>query len=112
MYTLVFSRIIHEDIDSSYIYIKETLKAPGAAENLIKEIIEKLNYIKESPYTRPLVSEGYLASLGIRSIKIKNYVLYYTVDEKNENVNVIRFFYNKRDWIKLLKEKTIEELFG
>jgi plasmid stabilization system protein ParE len=112
MYTLVFSKIIHEDIDSSYTYIKKTLEAPWAAENLIKEIIEKLNYIKETPYTRPLVPEDYLASLGIRSIKIKNYVLYYTVDEKNENINLIRFFYNKRDWIKLLKEKTIEELFG
>jgi plasmid stabilization system protein ParE len=111
MYTLVFSKIIHEDIDSSYNYIKETLEAPQAAENLIKEIIEKLNYINETPYTRPLVLDDYLASLGIRSIKIKNYVLYYAIDERKKRINVIRFFYNKRDWVKLLKERTIEELF-
>jgi mRNA-degrading endonuclease RelE of RelBE toxin-antitoxin system len=99
MYILVFSKIIHEDIDSSYIYIKETLEAPQAAENLIKELIEKLSYIKETPYTRPLVQDkylaSYLASLGVRSIKIKNYVLYYNVEEENKSINVIRFFYNE-----------------
>jgi plasmid stabilization system protein ParE len=110
MYTLFFSKVIHEDIDSSYAYIKETLESPHAAENLIKDIVEKLDYIKKTPYTRSLVHDNYLASLGIRSIKIKNYVLYYNVEEEKKSINVIRFFYNKRDWIKLLKEKTLEEL--
>ena len=110
MYALIYSKIIEEDIDSSYTYIKEKLEAPQADENLIKEIIEKINYIKKTPYTRPLVHDGFLASLGVRLIKIKNYVLYYSVDEERKNINDIRFFYNKQDWIKLLKEKTIEEL--
>jgi hypothetical protein len=47
MYSLNFSKIIHEDIDSSYKYIAETLEAPKAAENLVEEIIQKLNYIKK-----------------------------------------------------------------
>jgi hypothetical protein len=37
-------------------------------------------------------------------------VLYYSGEE--ENINVIRFFYNKRDWVNLLKEKTIEEFMN
>jgi hypothetical protein len=49
MYLLNFTKIIHEDIDSSYKYIAEKLGAPKAAENLIREIIEKLNYNKKSP---------------------------------------------------------------
>ncbi|MDR2588817.1 MAG: type II toxin-antitoxin system RelE/ParE family toxin [Spirochaetales bacterium] len=110
MYALVFSKVIREDIDSSYTYIKETLEAPHAAENLIKDIVEKLEYIKKTPYARSLVHDNYLTSLGIRSIKIKNYVLYYNVEEEKKSINIIRFFYNKRDWIKLLKEKTLEEL--
>jgi plasmid stabilization system protein ParE len=110
MYLLNFTEIIHEDIDSSYKYIAEKLDAPGVAEKLIEEIIEKLNYIKETPYTRPLVQDNYLASLGIRSIKVKNYVIYYNVDEDEKRINVIRFFYNKRNWINLLKEDGIEYL--
>jgi len=37
-----------------------------AADNLIKEIIECLNKIKENPNSRPLVRDKYLASLGYR----------------------------------------------
>jgi len=110
MYKLIFSEIIDEDINSSYNYIKNILEAPIAAENLINELLEKLTYIKVKPYSRPLVHDKYLASLGIRSIKVKNYVVFYNVeeDEKYKNgksINVIRFMYNKRDWSNILKEK-------
>ena len=102
MYELVFSKIIYEDIDKSYNYIKKILEAPKAAENLIEELLDKLNYLKETPYTRPLVQDKFLASLGIRSIKVKNYVLYYSTEEIQKKVNIIRFLYNKRDWMNIL----------
>jgi plasmid stabilization system protein ParE len=105
MYKLAFSKLIYNDIDSSYNYIKEKLEPPKSADNLIGELIEVLNYLKETPFTRALVQDKYLASLEIRSIKVKNYVLYYTVDDRNKIVNVVRFLYNRRDWINILKEK-------
>ena len=104
MYALVFSKINSSDIDQSYTYIKKTLEAPKAADELINELIEKLNYLKETPYRRPFVQDKYLASLEIRSIKIKNYVLYYSVAEDKKTVNIIRFLYKKRDWINILQE--------
>jgi plasmid stabilization system protein ParE len=110
MYKLVFSKLIYSDIDSSYNYIKEKLEAPKAADNLIEELIEVLNYLKGTPFTRALVQDKYLASLEIRSIKVKNYVLYYTVDDRYKIINVIRFLYNRRDWINILKEKPIDEI--
>jgi hypothetical protein len=33
-------------------------------------------------------------------------------DENKKCINAIRFFYSKRDWKNLLKEKSIEELMG
>jgi plasmid stabilization system protein ParE len=79
MYDLKFSKIIDSDIDQSYAYIKEILEAPKAAENLFAELYEKIKGILENPYKRPLVQDKYLASLGIRSIKVKNYILFYFV---------------------------------
>ena len=113
MYKLLFSKIINDDIDSCYNYIKDTLEAPIAAENLMKELNDKLDYIKEKPYSRPLVHDEFLASLGIRSIRVKNYLIFYNIeenDEDNKYVNVISFMYNKRDWINILKEKTLDEI--
>jgi plasmid stabilization system protein ParE len=102
VYNLVFSKIIDSDIDSAYNYIKDQLEAPLAAENLMQELYEKLNYIREKPFSRPLVQDTFLASLRIRSIKIKNYLLFYSIEENN--VNVITFMYKRRDWINILKE--------
>ena len=112
---LVFSKIIDDDIDSSYNYIKDTLEAPNVAENLMNELYDKLNYIKEKPYSRPLVQDEFLASLGIRSIRVKNYLIFYNIEENegdkdNKYINVISFMYNKRDWINILKEKIVDEI--
>jgi len=109
MYTLLFSKIIDADIDSNYDYIKDILESPIAAENLMKELYEKLNYIKENPYSRPLVHDEFLASLGIRSIKVKNYLLFYSI-ENEEYINVLSFMYNRRDWINILKEIPLDEI--
>ena len=110
MYDLIFSKVIDSEIDQSYTYIKETLEAPQATENMFNELYEKINEILENPYKRPLVQDKYLASLGLRSIKVKNYVLYYTITEENNAVNALRFMYKARDWINILKEESIDEI--
>jgi plasmid stabilization system protein ParE len=110
MYRLRFSKLYKEDVDSSYNYIKNKLEAPMAADNLIKEILEKLNKIKENPNIRPLVQDKYLASLGYRSISVKNYIVFYNINSNNKYINIIRFLYKKRNWINILKENNIEEI--
>ena len=112
MFELVFSKVFDEDIDSSHNYIKDILESPMAASNLMKELSNKLNYLEEKPYSRPLVQDKFLASFGIRSIKVKNYIIFYIIEEENDkkNVNILRFMYGKRDWMNILKEKPINEL--
>ena len=76
----------------------------------MKELYDKLNHIKENPYSRPLVHDEFLASLGIRSIRVKNYLIFYNIEEDNKYINAISFMYNKRDWINILKEKSLDEI--
>jgi len=76
----------------------------------MKELYDKLNHIKEKPYSRPLVHDEFLASLGIRSIRVKNYLIFYNIEEDNKYINAISFMYNKRDWINILKEKSLDEM--
>jgi plasmid stabilization system protein ParE len=105
VYRLRFSKLFKKDVNSSYNYIKNKLEAPMAADNLIKEIIESLNKIKENPNVRPLVQDKYLASLGYRLINVKNHVIFYIIGNDNKHIKIIRFLYNKRNWINILKEK-------
>ena len=110
MYNLVFSKIMEEDIDLCYNYIKDKLEAPKAAENLMEELYKKINHIIEKPYSRPLVHDKLLASLGIRSIKIKNYLLFYNVEEEKNTINVITFMYSKRDWSTIIKKIPFDKI--
>ena len=110
MYRLRFSKLYKKDVDSSFNYIKDTLEAPMAAENLIKEILEKLIKIKENPNIRSLVQDKYLASLGFRSINVKNYMIFYVIGSDNKHIKIVRFLYNKRNWKNILRERTIEEM--
>ena len=110
MYKLKISKLYKEDVSSSYNYIKYKLEAPMASNNLKKEIKEKMNKIKENPQIRPLVQDKYLASLGYRLINVKNYMLFYIINEDDKHIKIIRFLYNKRNWMNILKEKTVEEM--
>ena len=106
MFTLIPSQLFDSDIDAVYLYIKENLEVPMAAENLMKELKIKLNYLKENPFARSFVQDEFLANIGFRPIKVKNYVIYYIVDEVKNEINLIRFLYKARDWINILKEES------
>ena len=115
MYNLLFSKILDDDIESCYIYIRDALEAPTAAENLMRELYEKLEYIKGKPYSRPLVHDKLLASFGIRSVKVKNYLLFYNIEEDKikggrKNINIITFMYSKRDWVSILRKTPLDEI--
>jgi plasmid stabilization system protein ParE len=102
MYGLVFSKLFDSDIDSTYQYVKENLEAPMAAENLMKEVKQKLEYLKENPTVRPIIRDELIEALNLRAIKVKNYVIYYSVNEEKQKIRLVRFLYNKRDWINIL----------
>jgi plasmid stabilization system protein ParE len=102
MFELLFSDKINNDIISVLNYIKNILEAPKAAENHFEELKKKYEKLKENPYIRPLVQNKYLATKGIRYIKVKKYMLIYRINEENDTVLLYRFIYCRRDWINIL----------
>ena len=111
MLKLRVSKLYREDTISSYNYIKQKLKSPMAAKNLKKEINEKLFEIKKNPTHRPLANDLYLANLGYRIKKVKNYMIFYIIDDDDKHIKIVRFLYCKRNWMIILKETNLEEIF-
>jgi len=101
MYKLKLSNYLYEDITSSYNYIKYVLQNPIAAQKLKNEIQKSFKKIKENPFIYPAVPVEHLASKGYRFIMVKNYMLFFKV---NENIiNVERLLYGPRDWIYIIE---------
>jgi plasmid stabilization system protein ParE len=105
MYKINFSKKFKNDVKSSVNYIKNTLQAPMASKNLKDEIKETYKKIRQTPFIYPVVPNEYLASMGFRFTMVKNYMLFYIVEERE--VNIIRFLYGRRDWINILKETSM-----
>jgi plasmid stabilization system protein ParE len=67
------------------------------------DIIEKtIGGLEEMPQRYPLVAEERLAAMGYRKSIIKNYIAFFTIDEKNKIVDVERILYARRDWLRIL----------
>jgi len=83
-------------------YIAVELSAPESASKLLDEIDACISNLREMPKKFPLVRNEEFAKRGIRSMIVKNYLVFYTVDDKTNTVNIISVMYNKRDWNNLL----------
>jgi len=104
MYKVNYTTPAEEDLISILEYISTILKAPSAAEKLLNEIEKHTGKIEENPFIFPLEKDEYLINIGIRHILIKNYFLFYTIEEDKNTVSIIRIIYARRDWINILKE--------
>ena len=104
-YQLHITSTAKQDITKAVDYIEFTLKNPDAANNLLDVVTEQINSLANFPQRFHLVDEPILASWGIRFIVINHYLAFYTIDEKNQNVIIVRFLYQKSNWISILRQE-------
>jgi len=102
-YSLNITDIAEEDILATVKYITNELKNSVAANNLLDEIERHEKILEDTPGIYPFVHDEYLAEKGLKYVIINNFLLFYTIDEKNKIVNIIRFLYGRRDWKNILK---------
>ena len=101
MHKLIFTEIFADDVKSTIKYIRNTLKAPAAADRLKNEIKKTYKRIRGTPFAFPAVSNDYLAMAGFRFAMVKKFMLFYTVE--NKSIHIIRLLHGRRDWIHILK---------
>ena len=103
MYFLNITEIAEEDILSAVKYIANVLKSPMAANNLLDDIEKQEEILEHTPNIYSFVPDEYLAMNGLKFVMAKNYMLFYTINEDEETVMVVRFLYGRRDWKNILK---------
>jgi plasmid stabilization system protein ParE len=108
MYLLNITDIAEEDILNTVKYIADVLKAPTAANNLLDEIEKHEKILESTPNIYPSVPDEYLAQKGLRFTMIKNYIMFYNINENEKIVTVIRFMYGRRDWKNILRADEIK----
>ena len=92
-----------EDLSEIVDYISDTLKNQKAADNLLVGFLQEKDNIAENPYMYPLSDNPILQNEGYhRFLFYRNFIALYLIDDIEKIVSIMRIFYAKRDYGKLI----------
>ena len=89
-------------------YIANELVSPQAALNLQQNFIDEINKLSFMSKRIKPIDEQPWGALGVRKILVKNYYIYFIVDDTAMEVKVIAAIYTKMDQAVQLSERNID----
>lgn len=101
-YRVDVSESAENDLKEIVRYITAQLSAPISALSMIELFEEALAGLADMPQRYPFVADERLEQLGHRKLLLKNYVVFYTIDESHKVVDIERILYGRRDWLRIL----------
>ena len=101
-YKILVSESYHRDIRSIINYITNDIDAPFAAADFLDYIEKIISSLSHMPYRYNLVDDTYLHNKKFRKCIIKNYIIFYNVDESSKTVMIHRILHIRQNWIDYL----------
>ena len=104
MYILKFLDIAKKDVVEIVYYISNNLKNKTAAYKFIEKYNKELDNITLFPYGSPIYKSTRKLDNEYRCSRVKNYLIFYLVDEKKKEITIARILYRKRNILELLNK--------
>ena len=104
-YIVEISETAEQDLENIILYLRYNLAGDIIADKykiLFKQELKNLEDIAES---MPILDEELTCHKIIRKVNVRNYIIFYTVDEENSKVLVLRIGHAFMDWEKYLKDE-------
>ena len=102
MYRLEYLPTAKQDMVKIAQYISHELSNPTAAERLASEMIEAAEKLTDFPYSHAVYHPIRSLQQEYRSILVKNYLMFYYVNEVQKLITIAQVIYARRDYDKLL----------
>jgi addiction module RelE/StbE family toxin len=99
-YNIEYSKESKQDLIGIKQYIKYNLQEPETAQKLISKIRNEINNLKNNPEMYAIIDDELIKKLEIRKMRVDNYIIFYRI--KNNNIEIVRVMYGRRNWINLL----------
>lgn len=96
MYKVVYLPIARRQLEEAVMYIAEELCAPDAADDLLDAVDEAACALSEMPYRHALYPLLFAMKREIRFVPVRNYNLFYVVNEEQKTVEIWRFIHQFR----------------
>lgn len=107
-YEVRVTRQALEQIKEIVHYISNDLMAPDAAHNLLDKMEAEITKLSSFPKKHDLIDEEPWRTEGVRKIVVKNFLIYYWVDDENNRVQVTAVIFSRREQTKQLSSMDME----
>ena len=97
IYNVKITSQAEDQIQEIINYITHELKAPEAALLLLDTLEDSFIFLAHFPQRVALVEEKPWHTKGIHRLPVKNFLVYFWIDEENMNVHITAVIYGKRD---------------
>lgn len=87
------------DLNAILDYIMHKLANPPAAMAFLDAVYEAYDRLSESPMLYALCRQPLLASLGLRKVVIRGYLMLYKYDQTENTIYIERFFSDLEDYV-------------
>ncbi len=97
-YKVIIAPSAERALDSSLLYISETLHSPSAARRLLDSFEVAIAALEQNPFAYPV--DRYVSALTgaeVRKKRVGNYRIYYRVNQPALQVDVAHFFHVRQD---------------
>ncbi len=102
LYKVHITRYAFRQMEEIKNYVAYELSAPMAAKNLLTKMKQAIASLETMPERNPLIDEKTWRSQGIRRIVVKNFLVYYWIDENKRIVYITAVIYGRRNQINQL----------
>ncbi len=103
MYRLEYLPSARQDMIGIVQYVSRELSNPAAAEKLALELIQAGDSIPRLPYANPAYIPIRPLQHEYRKLLVRNYAMFYWVDEGKRLVTVARVVYARRSFERILE---------
>lgn len=107
-YRIIITPDATRDLNELRTYIADELLAPGTALVYIQTIRREIGGLARMPARHMCVDQEPWHSLGVRKIIVKNFFVYYRIDDPTGTVYVLNVIYAKRDQLKALSHMKLD----
>lgn len=102
MYDIEYLPIARQDIAAIVLYISDQFKAPQAAMDLLDAFDHSISLLREFPYAHKLYRPIKPLEEEYRLLPVRNYGIFYTINETKRLVEIRRVLYAKMDFTQIM----------
>lgn len=104
-YVVEVSETAKKDLENIISYLRYNLSGDIIADKYKILFKQELKNLEDLAVSTPILSEELTGHKNIRKINVRNYIMFYIVDEKNSKALVLRIGHAFMDWEKYLKDR-------